>query len=124
MPVSTTVVGSLTAAYGVLELLKPDLLAKQTRMAGTHPIIARRLRTVGRVLGVRDVVSGSVLAAASTPRARRIATAARVVFDLGDGIVLASTLPAPAPKGKILAVTGGWAALSLLALVAAERLES
>ena len=31
MRIATTVMGTLTAAYGVLELVKPDILAKQTR---------------------------------------------------------------------------------------------
>jgi len=121
MRIATLIVGSLTAAYGVLEFVKPDILAGQTDMAGSHPVIADRLRTVSRVLGVRDVVSGTAMALASTPLQRRITTVARVVFDLGDGITLAATLPSSAPKAKILLVTGGWAALSAAAGIVAAH---
>lgn len=121
MRIATLIVGSLTAAYGVLEFVKPDILAKQTQMVGSHPVVADRLRTVSRVLGVRDVASGAALALASTPRQRLITTAFRVAFDLGDGITLAATLPKSAPKGKILLITGGWAALCATAGVVAAH---
>ena len=120
MRIATLIVGSLTAAYGVLELAKPDILAKQTEMVG-HPVIADRLRTVSRAIGVRDVISGTAMALATTPLQRRITTAARVAFDVGDGITLAATLPKPAPKAKILLVTGGWAALSAAAGIVAAH---
>jgi hypothetical protein len=121
MRIATLIVGSLTAAYGVLEFVKPDILAKQTEMVGIHPVVADRLRTVSRVLGVRDVISGTAMALASTPLQRKITTAARVAFDLSDGITLAATLPKPAPKAKILLVTGGWAALSAAAGIVAAH---
>jgi len=72
-------------------------------------------------LGIRDVISGTALAIARTPRQRRIAVAARVAFDLTDGIALSVALPTPAPVPKILLITGGWAALSASAAVLAER---
>ena len=119
--IATVVMGTLTAAYGLLELLNPAILAKQTEMAGTHPVIADRLTKVSRVLGIRDIVSGTALAIARTPAQRRVATAVRVACDLTDGIALTATLPPPAPKAKILSITGGWAVLSLVAGIIAER---
>jgi hypothetical protein len=121
MRIATIVMGSLTAGYGVLELVKPDLLARQTEMTPAHPVIAARLRRVSRLMGARDVVSGGALALARTRTQRRVATAVRAAFDVTDGVVLTSTLPRPAPTGKILAITGGWALLSVIAAVIAER---
>jgi hypothetical protein len=121
MRIATTVVGTLTAAYGVLELVKPDILAKQTEMSASHPQIAQRLRLVSRLMGGRDIISGGALALAKTPGQRRVAAGIRVAFDLIDGIALSAALPQPAPKGKILGITGGWALLSAAAAVIAER---
>lgn len=115
------IMGGLTAGYGVLEIVRPQMLADQTRMTGSHPEVARKLRTASIGLGVRDVVSGLALALARTPTQRTVASAVRVVFDLADGAVLTRALPAGAPKGKILAVTTGWAALSAAAGVLARR---
>ncbi|MEP6561635.1 MAG: hypothetical protein ABJD68_11275 [Nakamurella sp.] len=121
MRIATAVMGTLTAAYGVLELVNPDILAKQTEMAGSHPVIAGRLRRISMLMGGRDIISGTALAIARTPQQRRVAALLRVAFDLTDGIVLSSTLPKPAPKAKILGITGGWALLSAASAVIAER---
>ncbi|MET0966282.1 MAG: hypothetical protein ABWZ02_07805 [Nakamurella sp.] len=121
MRIATTVIGSLTAAYGVLELVKPDILAKQTEMSVAHPEIAQRLRLVSRLMGGRDIISGTALAFARTPGQRRVAAGIRVAFDVIDGIALSAALPQPAPKGKILGITGGWALLSAASVVIAER---
>jgi hypothetical protein len=121
MRIATTVVGTLTAAYGVLELVKPDILAKQTQMSVSHPHIAHRLRVVSRLMGGRDIISGTALALAKTPGQRRVAAGIRVAFDVIDGIALSAALPQPAPRGKILGITGGWALLSAASAVIAER---
>lgn len=121
MRIATTVIGTLTAAYGVLELIKPDILAKQTEMSVAHPEIAQRLRLVSRLMGGRDIISGTALAFARTPGQRRVAAGIRVAFDVIDGIALSAALPQPAPRGKILGITGGWALLSAASAVIAER---
>lgn len=120
--VATVLMGALTAAYGLLEVLNPGILAKQTKMAGPHPLITAKLAKVSRVMGIRDIVSGTALALARTPVQRRVATAVRVACDLTDGIALTVSLPSPAPKAKILSITGGWAVLSVAAAVIAERM--
>jgi len=74
------------------------------------------------VMGARDVVSGTALAVAKTTTQRRIAAGVRVAFDLTDGILLSTRLPKPAPVGKILAITGGWALLSGASAIVAERM--
>ena len=74
MRIATTLMGTLTAAYGVLEIANPGILAKQTQMAGTHPDVARTLRRVSQAIGTRDVISGTALALARTTTQRRIAT--------------------------------------------------
>ena len=76
MRIATIVIGSLTAAYGLPEFAKPDILARQTEMT-THPAIAARLRRVSQLLGARDVLSGTALALARTRTQRRVATAVR-----------------------------------------------
>ena len=124
MRIATTVIGTLTAAYGILELIKPDILAKQTEMSVAHPEIAQRLRLVSRLMGGRDIISGTALAFARTPGQRRVAAGIRVTFDLIDGIALSAALPQPAPKVKILGITGGWALLSAASAVIAERSKS
>lgn len=121
MRIATAIMGSLTAAYGVLELVNPDILAKQTKMTGSHPVIADRLRRVSMLMGARDVISGTALALANTSTQVRVAAAVRCAFDVIDGIALSAALPAPAPKGKILGITGGWAVLSAASAVIATR---
>ena len=115
--------GTLTAAYGVLELVKPGILAKQTQMIGSHPVIAGRLNRVSMLMGARDIISGTALAIAKTTSQRRVAGGVRVAFDLIDGIALSAALPSSAPKVKILGITGGWALLSAASVVIAERFE-
>jgi len=122
MRIATAVMGSLTAAYGVLELVKPDMLAKQTEMTPAHPVIAGQLRKLSMVMGARDVISGTALAVARTTTQRRVAAGIRVGFDITDGVLLSTRLPKPAPIGKILVITGGWALLSAIAAVLAERM--
>jgi hypothetical protein len=121
MPLATAIMGSLTAAYGVLELVKPDILAKQTEMAGSHPVIAGRLRRVSMLMGARDVVSGTALALARTPTQVAVGAAVRCAFDIIDGVALSAALPPPAPKAKIIGITFGWAALSAAAAAIARR---
>lgn len=121
MRIATAVMGSLTAAYGVIELVKPDILAKQTEMT-SRPVVAARLRKVSMVLGARDVISGTALAIANTTTQRRVAAGIRAGFDLTDGILLSTRLPNPKPTGKILGITGGWALLSVASAVIAERM--
>ena len=121
MRLATAVIGSLTAAYGVVELVKPDILPKQTEMTGSHPVIAARLRQVSMLMGVRDVVSGTALALAQTAGQVRTAGVIRSSFDVIDGVALVAALPSPAPKAKILLITGGWALLSAASAVISVR---
>ena len=121
MRIATAITGSLTAAYGALELAKPDILANQTKMIGAHPIIAGRLRRVSMLMGARDVVSGTALALARTPTQITVTAAVRCAFDVIDGIALSAALPPPAPRLKIIGVTFGWAALCGVSAVIARR---
>lgn len=73
------------------------------------------------LMGGRDIISGVAPAVATTTTQRRVAAAGiRATFDLIDGIALSSTLPEPAPKAKILGITGGWALLSALSVVISD----
>ncbi|HEX8498392.1 MAG TPA: hypothetical protein VF661_14450, partial [Actinomycetales bacterium] len=103
--------GVATAAFGVLELAKPDLYGKA---AGLGPP-SRALRTLHHTLGVRDLAIGIGMTVAPAGAPLRTVTIVRVFSDLTDAFAFG--LDAPADKrAKSLAVALGYASLCALSL--------
>lgn len=117
MRVAVRILGALTAGYGLFELTRPATIARQAGLDASAPA----LRILTGTLGVRDIVSGSAMFAARTPRGRSAAVTARVLFDLGDAVLFAALLPDGARKAKVAAVAGGWGGLCGLAHLAARE---
>ncbi len=106
-----------TAAYGLYALTRPGHLAGFLRAA---PGERRSLDRLARTYGVRDLATSALLLS-SNPALVRTSMALRIMSDLGDCAVLATSTDDAATKRKVAAATLGWAALNAAALVADER---
>ena len=74
------------------------------------------------VTTVRDVVMGLALLTAPPGRPRRLATAARVVADLGDAAAFGAGLAGRTARAPVVALAAAsWGAVALLADVLDER---
>lgn len=106
-----TVVGRLTAAYGLACATRPATLLGPARMANT-----RRNRGIARAVGARDILSGLalVLAPADDRALVEAAVTARVVADASDVVVFGVLCPRGA-KLKAMAIAAGWGGACSLA---------
>lgn len=116
MPSSTSLVGVATTAFGAALVVAPGVLIRPARLADTADT-----RTLVRALGARDAVMGLALTAAPAGRARRLATAARVLCDWTDAVVFPRALAGRGTGGAVAAAAWGWGALAVGALVLDER---
>ncbi|MEU8828794.1 hypothetical protein [Streptomyces sp. NPDC048636] len=114
-------VGAATALYGVAVTAWPALLAKPSGLVDargrTEPATSVSLRP----LGLREAASGLAMAVAPRGPALTTATALRIAADLGDAGLLGRTLPGRERRAAAVAVSVGWAALSVVGLLAPER---
>ncbi|MGW0891586.1 DUF4267 domain-containing protein [Saccharopolyspora sp. NPDC002578] len=105
------VLGVATAAYGAAVVVSPALLARPAGLIPqreqTPPSVAALCRTVG----VRDVASGVAMATARSTTALRVAVAVRVASDLGDAVVLATSVSDREVRAKAVAVALTWGVL-------------
>lgn len=116
MPSLTSLVGAATAAFSAALVVAPGVLIGPARLTDTPDT-----RALVRALGARDTVTGLALVAAPAGRARRLATAARVLCDWTDAAVFPAAV-AGRGTGRLVAVSAwGWGALALGALVLDER---
>ncbi len=115
------ITGGLTAAYGLLSIAAPGILARQTRQLDAIGIPSPGIVISSRLFGIRDVISGTAMVVAPPGRARNLAVALRATFDLTDGIVFARALPDPAVKRKVFAVAAGWSLICAASGVVAAR---
>jgi hypothetical protein len=70
---------------------------------------------------VRDLAVSAVGLLGRSPATVRGAMLARILSDLGDGALLSTKARDQETRTKVLAVTGGWAALNLAAVLADAR---
>ena len=106
-----------TAAYGVYALARPSHIGAAM---DADPAEQASYDRLARIYGVRDVAI-SLLGVAGGPRAVRTAMGLRVASDLVDAGYLSTRAESSSVRGKVLAVTLGWAALNTLALVRDRR---
>jgi hypothetical protein len=108
---------ALTLGYAVFSLVKPEHLGKAMESdAFEQPTYDK----IARAYGVRDVVIGG-LGVFGTPKAVRIAMGLRIAGDLADATLLGSRAPDNKVRGKVLAVTLGYAALNIAAVLRDRR---
>ncbi|OEV11563.1 hypothetical protein [Streptomyces nanshensis] len=113
-------VGAATALYGLAVTARPELLARPSGLTGEDGRVAEATRISLRPLVWRDLAGGLAMVCAPEGAALRTAALVRVASDLGDAALLGATLPRPA-RAKAVAVSVGWAALSVAGLCASGR---
>lgn len=104
------VLGMLTAGYGLFTLSRPASLVHAAGLEAQERPVTRTGQALGRVVGVRDLLSGLAMVIAQPGTPMQTAVAARVAFDVGDLIGFGLAAP-PRSRAKVVAVTTGWALL-------------
>ncbi|WP_282780446.1 MULTISPECIES: hypothetical protein [unclassified Nocardia] len=104
----TRLLGLATAVYGLAVAIRPEIMLHP---AGLGTDEEPELRPLARLIALRDLASGLVMAGATDPRARRAATAIRVASDTADTVVLARALRGRPERPNTLLVTSGWGLL-------------
>ncbi|HEV7628670.1 MAG TPA: hypothetical protein VGO89_19440 [Streptomyces sp.] len=111
-------VGAATALYGLAVTMQPGLLARPSGLVDAEGRTAEHTRVSLRPLAWRDMASGLVMVAAPDGAALRTATLLRIAADFGDALLLGRTLPDRDKRGKAVAVSAAWGALSVAGLLA------
>jgi hypothetical protein len=104
-------VGVLTAAYGVSAIARPDVIRRHGELPDTEAV-----RLLSTIVGIRDLVSGTLIVFAPAGRPLTAALGIRVAFDLGDAAAFGTLLPTRRARRKIGAIALGWAALCAAAI--------
>ncbi|MER5971352.1 hypothetical protein ABT112_16705 [Streptomyces sp. NPDC002055] len=110
-------IGAVTAAYGVAVATRPEWLARPSGLVDDAGRTAVETAISLRPLAWRDAANGLAMAVAPEGAALRAATVLRIASDLGDAVLLGATLPGRATRVKAVAVSVGWGALSVAALL-------
>lgn len=116
-------VGAATALYGLAVAARPDLLARPSGLVDADGRTAPDTAVSLRPLGWRDAASGVAMLTAPEGAALTAATLLRIAADLGDAVLLGSTLTGRGTRLKAVAVSVGWGALSVAGLLVPERKE-
>lgn len=114
-------VGAVTAVYGAAVTAVPDLLAKPSGLTSSKGGVAPETRISLRPVAWRDAVSGLALVLAPEGAPLHTAAVVRIAADLGDAVLLGSTLPDPGRRRMAVAVSAGWGALSVVGLLDSLR---
>ncbi|MEU6084289.1 hypothetical protein [Streptomyces sp. NPDC047108] len=114
-------VGAATAVYGVAVTAWPALLARPSGLTDSQGRTAEATRISLRPVAWRDAASGLAMAVAPQGAPLTTATVLRIAADLGDAALLGATLPDRATRAKAVAVSVGWASLSVVGLLARPR---
>ena len=117
-PSYSALISVATAAYSVFALAKPRHLGNAITAS---PLKQPEYDIAARTFGVRDLVVSGLALAAPTAQAREQAMMGRVVFDLTDSALFTNEATTSGRKAKVLAVTVGWAALNVAAIVADRK---
>lgn len=108
--------GLLTAVYGVSAVARPDIMRRHGELEDTDGV-----RLLSTVVGIRDIVSGTLIVLAPAGRPLTAALGVRVAFDLGDAAAFGTQLPTAHARRKIAAIALGWAALCAATIPLARR---
>ena len=96
MTVVPRMMGLLTAAYGVSAIARPDIIRRHGELDDTDAV-----RLLSTIVGVRDLVSGTLIVLAPAGRPLTAALGVRVAFDLGDAAAFGTLLPTRRARRKI-----------------------
>jgi hypothetical protein len=111
-------VSAATLGYAVFSLVKPEHLG---RAMESDAFEQPSYDGLAKAYGVRDVVIGGLGLLGPSPKVVRTAMVLRIAGDVADCVVLASRAPNARVRTKVLAVTLGYAALNVAALVRDSR---
>lgn len=101
--------GVATLGYGGYTLSRPQSLSAVAGLAD-RAAPTRASLALGRLVGIRDLLSGTAMITAPAGTPLRAAIIARVACDVTDAIGLSASAPRSF-RPKVLAVTLGWAAV-------------
>jgi hypothetical protein len=105
-----------------MSLLRPRVMARQTRQLDVLGLVPPGMVMVSQVIGVRDVISGLSMVVLPAGRSRTVAVALRSTFDITDGLIFRRALADPALKRKVSVVAIGWGVVCAASgIVAAAR---
>src|SRR5947209_15738659 len=97
------VLGVLTAAYSVVIIARPEVLARPCGLTGPGGRASAAVRTLIGGIGARDVAIGTAMVLAKRGPALQTAVAARVFSDVADAVVFGLQLPDRGQRPKIAA---------------------
>ena len=112
--------GLLTLGYGGYTLLRPTSLVRAAGLERRPQPVSRSGRTLGRLIGARDTLSGAAMLFAPAGDPLRAAVLARVACDASDVVGFGLSVPARS-RAKVIAVAAGWGVLCASSLPAARR---
>lgn len=110
-------VGAATTVYGLLVVLRPEILARPSGLVDADGRTASATAVSLRPLGWRDAASGIAMMTAAPGAPLAAAALLRIAADFGDAVLLGATLPGRSTRIKAVAVSVGWGALSVAGLL-------
>ena len=116
MPSLTSLVGAATATFSAALVVAPRVLIGPSGLPDTP-----QTRALVRALGARDTAIGLAMVAAPEGPVRALATAARVLGDCTDAVVLPSAVPDRRRATAVGVSAAAWGALALAAAVLDQR---
>lgn len=105
------ILGAITAAYSILIMLRPRVLAKPCGLLDATGEVSPAVATLVGGIGARDAAIGAAMVVAPRGPALRAAVAARVAADASDAVVFGTRLPDPGARRRVAAFAVLWAAL-------------
>jgi hypothetical protein len=118
-PMLARFVGTVTAAYSVVLVIAPRLLAGPAEMTSPTGTVAAPTALAVRAIGARDTIIGIGIILARPGPGMAGMCMLRAVVDLGDAALFGTQLPSTAARLKIGGFAAGWAVLSAVAAMRA-----
>jgi hypothetical protein len=119
-PTFPRILGLLTLGYGAYTLARPDSLVHAAGLEARGGGVSRSGRTLGRVIGARDVLSGTAMMLAPDGPLLRAAILARTACDGSDVVGFGLSVPGTS-RAKVVSIAAGWGALCASSLLATGR---
>jgi hypothetical protein len=99
--------GVLTLAYGAYTLIRPQSLVRAADLDAVDQGPSAPGQTLGRLIGMRDVLSGVAMTLSPSGTPLQAAVAARVACDASDVVAFGLSVP-PRSRVKVIAVAAAW----------------
>lgn len=111
--------GVITVGYALYVLAYPEAMTGPTALSSGEPDAG--LATLTRSMLVRDLACGVAMIAVPAGWPLLTALGIRVASDLGDAVIMGTSLPTAEARGSAIAVAGVFAALCALSAFGARR---